>query len=132
MTSAESPGPDSAPLRVGRASRPLRRWVWFGLAAVGLGAAAFTITAGLGNRILSVLGIILFLDLISGSFFICFFIFFRLVLPLVITVALVPFSLIWPGDSGEPHWTTVRGRFQGIGRMWRGYWGIDREGKTGT
>jgi hypothetical protein len=127
MSTADPESPDIAQLKTGSISGPYRQWLWLSLAAAALAFAAFAVMSGLGNRILGVLGIILFLDVISGNLFICLFVFARIILPLAITIALVPFSLLWPGDSDDPHWTTVRVRFQTIGRMWRGYWGFDRE-----
>src|SRR5437899_2152575 len=84
-----------------------RHWVWIGLSAAALLAAAFVVVPGVWNKILTSLGIILVLDLLSGNLFLWYLLFVRLVLPLTITIALVPFCLIWPGDSGARHWSTV-------------------------
>ncbi|MBS0266924.1 MAG: hypothetical protein JSS02_33665 [Planctomycetes bacterium] len=75
----------------------------------------------LGGRLWYVLGTLFALDMVFCGFFFTGQMFLRIVLPLILTIVLTPFSLIWPSDTGEPHWTTVRTRFRSLGEMWGDY-----------
>lgn len=107
-----------------RGSRHL--WLWIGGLALVLVIAAFAVVNGVARWMLAAFGILLVLDLLSGVHLLTEAVFYRILLPLVITIAVIPFSLIWPGDPGVSHWSTVRARFQSLGRMWLGYWDLDR------